>query len=112
MSQKVEIKWFDKSGEHDYPAAESFLRLIYDARVATKYVQQLKRVPTLEFKAKDIVRASGLSLLDVSNFHVEKDRKKIVGGQTPPHFSRARFGEQQGHSGIIIADGYHRMCSV
>ena len=45
MSQKVEIKWFDKSEEHDYPATESFLSLIYDARVATKYVQQLKRVP-------------------------------------------------------------------
>src|SRR5271155_2538734 len=86
MSQKVEIKWFDKSEEHDYPAAESFLSLIYDARVATKYVQQLKRVPTLEFKAKDIVRASGLSLLDVSNFTSKKIARKLLWARRLPIF--------------------------
>jgi len=83
MSQKVEIKWLDESEEHDYSATESFLSLIYDAQAAAKYVKQLRRVLTMEFKAKDIFRASGLSPLGVSNSHIEKDRKKIPGGQKP-----------------------------
>jgi len=41
--------------------------------VATKIVDKLKRAKITEYAAKDIFRASGLSLLGVSNSHVEKD---------------------------------------
>jgi hypothetical protein len=34
-----------------------------------------------EFKAKDIFRASGLSLLSISNSHVKTDQKKIKSGR-------------------------------
>jgi hypothetical protein len=109
MSKESEIKWLDEPEEHDYPAADSYLRLIFDARTAAKYVQQLRRAPISEFKAKDLFRASGLSLLGVSNSHVEKDRKKILAGHK---LSPLLMVRDRANAKVIIADGYHRMCSV
>ena len=62
-----------------------------------------------EFKSKDIFRASGLSLLGVSNSHVEKDRKKIKAGMPLSPLLLVRDGD---HGRVIIADGYHRLCAV
>ena len=61
------------------------------------------------FKAKDIFRASRLSLLGVSNTHVEKDRQKVKDGKalSPILLVRdTKLGK------LIIADGYHRLCAV
>lgn len=109
MSTAPVIKWLDEPEAHDYPAAESYLRLIYDAETAANLVQQLRQAPMSEFKAKDIFRASGLSLLGVSNSHVEKDRKKIHDGHRLSPLLLVRDGN---NGKLIIADGYHRMCSV
>jgi|SRR5579885_221005 disulfide oxidoreductase YuzD len=109
MGKNARIKWLDEPEEHDYPAAESFLSLIYDQKTAAGYVQKLKKAPVTEFKAKDIFRASGLSLLGISNSHVEKDRKKILSGEKLSPLLLIRDGN---NGKVIIADGYHRMCSV
>ena len=66
---------------HDYPAAKSYLNLLFEESVANTIVKKLKKAPISEFKAKDIFRASALSLLGVSNSHVEKDRQKIASGK-------------------------------
>lgn len=34
MGSETEIKWLDTPEEHDYPAAESYLNLIYDPQTA------------------------------------------------------------------------------
>lgn len=109
MSKRVEIKWLDQPEEHDYPAAASYLSLIFNERIAAQYVERLRRAPIAQFKAKDIFRASGLSLLGVSNSHVDKDRKKIKAGRklSPVLLVRDSRGGR-----VVIADGYHRMCSV
>ena len=109
LGSKTEIKWLDTPEEHDYPAAESYLSLIYDSQTAASLTQQLKLAPVSGFKAKDIFRASGLSLLGVSNAHVEKDRKKILAGQA---LSPLLLVRDQANGKVVIADGYHRMCSV
>jgi hypothetical protein len=62
-----------------------------------------------EFKSKDIFRASGLSLLGVSNLFVERDRKKILEGEALSPILLVREPDQRR---LIVADGYHRMCSV
>ncbi len=61
------------------------------------------------FKAKDIFRASGLSLLGVSNSHVERDRKKITAGKS---LSPLLLVRDSANGKVIIADGYHRLCAV
>jgi len=95
--------------KQDYLAAQSYLSLIYKTSVAKNLVAALKRAPITQFKAKDIFRASGLSLLGVSNFHVEKDRRKILAGHK---LSPLLLVRDQNHGRVVIADGYHRMCSV
>src|SRR5436190_17481722 len=62
---------------HDYPAALSYLKLHFEPRVAKQFVKKLRRAAVSEFKAKDIFRSSSLSLLGVSNSHIEMDRQKI-----------------------------------
>jgi len=61
------------------------------------------------FKAKDIFRASELSLLGVSNSHVDKDRKKIQKGTSLSPLLLVRAPEL---GKVIVADGYHRLCAV
>lgn len=106
---KTEIKWLAEPAEHDYPASESYLSLIYDAEMASGYAQQLKQAPVSNFKAKDIFRASGLSLLGVSNSHVEKNRNKIQAGHP---LSPLLLVRDKSNGKVVVADGYHRLCSV
>jgi hypothetical protein len=109
MVQPGDITWRKEPDDHDYPAAESYLRLLYDTRAAASYVNRLRRAPMVEFKAKDIFRASGLSLLGISNSHVEKDRASIRSRKALSPLLLARMRD---HSKVIIADGYHRLCAV
>jgi hypothetical protein len=109
MSKEVEIKWLSEPEEHDYPAALSYLSLLYDEQTATTYVDTLKLTSVSEFKAKDIFRASGLSLLGVSNSHVKKDRQKIKSGCG---LSPLLLIRDSVNGKVVIADGYHRLCAV
>jgi hypothetical protein len=106
---KNEIKWLKKPEAHNYPAALSYLNLVYPSAIAADFVKKLKNAPIKGFKAKDIFRASKLSLLGVSNTHVEKNRKKIKKGIALSPILLVRDTED---CKVIIADGYHRMCGV
>jgi hypothetical protein len=101
------IKWLDAPEEHDYPAALSYLSLLYRPKVAKTIVERLKASKLVSFKAKDIFRASSLSLLGVSNSHVEKDRQAILNGKALSPILLVRDGSK-----IVIADGYYRLCAV
>jgi len=103
------IRWLRKPQDHDYAAALSYLTLIAEAKVAKQLVKQLRRAPMAEFKAKDIFRASGLSLLGISNSHIEKDNQKIAARVALSPLLLVRDVE---HGKLVIADGYHRLCAV
>jgi hypothetical protein len=103
------IKWLSKPEEHDYPAAKSYLMLLYDESTAALHVAKLRRARMSKFKSKDIFRASRLSLLGISNSHVKKDRKKIKAGQSLSPLLLIRDSKT---GNVIIADGYHRLCAV
>jgi hypothetical protein len=109
MASDIEIDWLADAQDHDYPAAESYLSLLCDETTAAKYVDQLRKAPISKFMAKDIFRASGLSLLGISNSHVEHDREKVLAGQSLSPLLLVRDPNDQK---VIIADGYHRMCAV
>jgi hypothetical protein len=102
-------KWLKEPEEQDYPGARSYLSLLYDKRTAKACVNKLKRAPVVEFKAKDIFRASGLPLLPVSNTHVQKDRQRIQSGRA---LSPLLLIRDSANGKVIIADGYHRLCAV
>ena len=101
--------WLKGVEKHDFAAAESYLSLHYEPKVARRYAKALRAAKPSRFKAKDIFRASGLSLLGVSNSHVEKDRVKIRQGKALSPILLVRDGV---HGRVVIADGYHRLCAV
>ncbi len=76
----IVISWLGLPEEHDYPAAHDYLSLIFENEKIEKLIAGLKNTDITHFKAKDIFRASKLSLLGVSNSHVRKDKKNIEKG--------------------------------
>lgn len=107
--KKSKIRWLPQVEAHDFPAARSYLGLIYDRKKVGNMIARLKAAPLVEFKAKDIFRASRLSLLGVSNSHVEKDRARIQRGQGLAPLLLVR---DEPNGKVVIADGYHRLCAV
>ncbi|KVG33880.1 hypothetical protein [Burkholderia diffusa] len=101
------ILWLREPERHDYPAARSYLSLHFSRSTARALACRLRSAPMRSFKAKDIFRASGLTLLGVSNSHVEKNRSKIRDGKPLSPILLVRVGER-----VIVADGYHRLCAV
>ena len=110
MAKKAnEIRWRRKPEDEDYPAALSYLMLLYAEADARTLEKRLRNAESVTFKAKDIFRASGLSLLGVSNYHVERDREKIRRGKPLSPLLLVRVPHM---AKLIVADGYHRLCAV
>jgi hypothetical protein len=109
MARTQTISWLPEVEEHDYPAAESYLRIIYPDDKVARIITTLRSALIVQFKAKDIFRTSQLSLLGVSNSHVQKDRSKILAGKS---LSPLLLVRDPPNGKVIIADGYHRMCAI
>lgn len=109
MTKKVEIKWLKEPEDHNYPAALSYLSLIYEEKLAAEYVARLHKAGISEFKSKDIFRASSLSLLGISNTHVKSNQQKIEAGEK---LSPILLVRDSVNGKVIVADGYHRLCAV
>jgi hypothetical protein len=109
MGKALKIRWLAEPDKRDYPEAESYLNLIYDRRTVAKLVKKLRGARVVRFKAKDVLRASGLSLLGISNTHVERDQRKIRQGKK---LSPLLLVRDPAHGKAVIADGYHRLCAV
>lgn len=105
----MEVKWMKEPEKHDYPAAESFLRLLKPNCEVAEIVKKLQKKDVVMFKAKDIFRASEVSLLSITNSHVAKDHQKIIDGKK---LSPLLLVRDKQTSRTIIADGYHRLCAV
>ena len=106
-----EVLWLDEPDEHDYPAAESFLLLICEPMFVEQLLAKFRSAAVTQFNAKDIIRASQLTLITNQNFHVNRDLKKIEKGKSLSPILLIRGGGKLG-TPLIIADGYHRTCAV
>ena len=109
MKREIQVQWLAAPEAHDYPAAQSYLSLIFDDATAKKLAGKLKSAPMTRFKAKDIFRASWLSLLGTSNSHVEKNQQKIRDGEK---LSPVLLVRNTANGRVLVADGYHRVCAV
>lgn len=103
MKNKI---WLNDPESHDFSAAADFLSLLYPEAIANQIAERLKNAATIKKKAKDILRASDLSLLPQTNFHVREDMRKVKRGKKLSPILLVRDGK------LIIADGYHRVCSI
>jgi hypothetical protein len=100
------VKWLDEPEDHDYPAAEEYLTLLVAKIHAGEWADKLRKAPMTKFKAKDILRASTVNLLGVSNSHVAKNLDKVKDGKPLSPVLLVRMNK------LVIADGYHRVCAV
>ena len=98
--------WKDEPETQDFPAAETYLSLLVGHTLAGTLVNALRKQQTLDhFAAKDLLRASGLSLLAADDSEVAKDLYKVkAGDKLSPVLLIA--GEP-----LWVADGYHRICA-
>ena len=109
MSKKIQIQWLEEPAEHNYPSAASYLGLLYEKAQVDALLKALRKAPLSTFKSRDIFRASQLPLLGMSNSKVQKNRKKIKAGEPMSPVLLVRSGNG---GKLVIADGYHRVCSV
>jgi hypothetical protein len=103
-------KWHDHVDNDDYIAALDFLSLVMEPDVAAISVDQLRDQDVIiKRKAKDLLRAARLPLLDRNDEHVMLELVKIATGVrlSPVLYLR---GNSTRHA--IIADGYHRICAA
>ena len=102
--------WQLEPDEHDYPAAATYLSLLGDRATVEKLVGLLKSAPTSIYEAKDLLRASRLSLLARDNAHVAHDLAKVAAGSrlSPVLLVRGRLLKGRD---LVVADGYHRICA-
>ena len=106
-----EIKWNDTPKTQDYSAAFSYLSLLCDPILAAKLVDHFRSAVIIDVKAKDVIRAAGLSLLSKDNFHVHRDLKKIEESIPLSPILLVR-GNGARSIPLVIADGYHRTCAI
>jgi hypothetical protein len=104
------VAWKSEPEIHDYPAAASYLSLIAPDELVVKLVKRLKSAPVSRYKAKDMLRAAGLPLLDEDNPHVAADLHKIADEKALSPVLLIR-GDLTLGVRAQIADGYHRVCA-
>lgn len=106
----MSVKWLDEPEEHDYPAAASYLALLASSDEVASLVTALRDAPITHQKAKDILRASRLALLEETNAHVRSDLVKIHKGEKLSPILLVR-GDLVSGAALEVADGYHRVCA-
>ncbi len=104
-------RWKEQPGPHQYDDATSYLSLVPDASTVAVVVEALRVAPTQHFKAKDILRPSGLEDLPEGNIHVARDIHRIRSGEPISQILPVRGDAQHGLP-PVIADGYHRVCAI
>ena len=109
MPKMIQIEWLVAPEEHNYPSAASYLSLLYGSDQVEALVEALRKAPMTTYKSRDIFRASDLPMLGLSNSKVQKNRRKIKAGEALSPVLLVRTGNG---NKVIIADGYHRVCSV
>lgn len=101
------VVWRKEPEEHDYPAAADYLELLFSEKKVKKIVSELRKSNMSEKKAKDVLRASRLPLLPEDNIHVKKNIEKVKSGEKLSPVLLVRSD-----NGLVIADGYHRVCAI
>src|SRR6478672_12456549 len=104
------VAWLAAPQPHDFPAAAAYLALIAPGEQVSALIEALHAALTTRHKAKDLLRASRLPLLDKQNVHVGSDLAKIAAGQPLSPVLLVR-GDLLSGTPLHIADGYHRVCA-
>jgi hypothetical protein len=105
----AQVLWHHQAAEKDIAAAQEYLTLKlgrHQAEAAAhKFRKHQDRIDP--FKAKDLMRSSGLPLLAATDEEVAAKLAKITQGKKLDPVLLVRDGET-----LHVADGYHRICAA
>jgi hypothetical protein len=101
---KSPMAWLDDVVKHDYDAAYEYLSLKFDKKRAGDIVERMKKAKLTSRRANDILRATGLPALPLTDPGVQRDLLKLLSGEK---LSPVLVCDQE--AGADIADGYHRV---
>jgi hypothetical protein len=101
---KSPIAWLADVADHDYDAARNYLSIKYDEKRAGEAVDRMKKAKLTSRRANDILRATGLPPLPLTDPGIRRDLLTLLnGGKLSP----VLVSDQK--AGADIADGYHRV---
>jgi hypothetical protein len=104
LTVKSPMTWLKDVAGHDYEAAHNYLSLKLDDDQAGDMVARLKKAKLTWRRANDILRATGLPALPLTDPGVQRDLLKLLHGEK---LSPVLVVDQK--EGADIADGYHRV---
>ena len=104
LTVKSPMTWLKDVADHDYEAAHNYLSLKLDDESASDMVARLKKAKVTWRRANDILRATGLPALPLTDPGVQRDLLKLLHGE---RLSPVLVVDQK--EGADIADGYHRV---
>ena len=102
--------WALESTGSDYAAAADYLSLSLAPASATSLADALLRAPLVTRRAADILRASGLDLLDRADASVARVLKAAKRGDRLAPVLLVR-GDLRSGRALVVADGYARICA-
>lgn len=101
--------WSKDVADHDYEAAVAYLGLLFKPKKAGRLSAKMRKAEISEFLAKDILRASDISLSYIKAFDWTKQQEEIE-HQDP--MSPILIVRQCKGRPLLIADGFHRLCAT
>ena len=107
---KAKETWKAEPDAHDYPAAADYLSLLLAPPLVAVAVERLRSAELVHYKAKDLLRASGLPLLPVKDPDCARDLREVRAGRKLSPVLLVR-GEVDHGLPLTVADGYHRICA-
>jgi hypothetical protein len=94
------LRWRKDVADHDYAAASSYLSIRYGESRAQEVSEKLHKLPVIQRRANDILRATKRVPLPMSDPGVLRDLQKVLAGEK---LSPVLIADGD------IADGYHRV---
>jgi hypothetical protein len=94
------LRWRKDVADHDYAAASGYLSIRYGESRAQEISEKLQKLPVIQRRANDILRATQRAALPLSDPGVLRDLQKVLAGEK---LSPVLIAEGD------IADGYHRV---
>jgi hypothetical protein len=94
------LRWSKDVANHDYAAASSYLSIRFGESQAQEVSEKLQKLPVIQRRANDILRATRRDPLPLSDPGVLRDLQKVLAGEK---LSPVLVAEGD------IADGYHRV---
>lgn len=94
------LRWRKDVADHDYAAASSYLSIRFGESRAQEVSKKLQKLPVIQRRANDILRATKRVPLPLSDPGVLRDLQKVLAGEK---LSPVLVAEGD------IADGYHRV---